>query len=272
MDNILSTWSRIKKQLEKRFVYLLLDYDGTLTPIASTPEKAVLSGKIRDVLEELSGSPDCKIAVISGRSLANLKKLIGLPNIVYVGNHGYEIKGPKIDFKSPVSRRYVKALEKIKKKMGEKLRGIEGSFIEDKGFTLSVHYRLVDKKDIPLVRAIIYETTIVHEVMNDISLRPGKMVLEVRPPLGWGKGEAALWLLARQKFLLRDKRKDIMPICIGDDETDEDMFRALKSKGITISVGRRKRSRAEYYLRDTGEVYRLLKQISGILNPHKRGR
>mgnify|MGYP001608726104 FL=1 len=87
----------------------------------------------------------------------------------------------------------------------------------------------------------------------------GKKVVEVRPPLAWDKGNAVLWLLAKRRYALRGK--DVLPVCVGDDATDEDVFQALKGKGITIVVGRNKKSAARYYVESPSEVHRLIAQI-----------
>lgn len=267
MRYIFDEWGKLRKLFVRKFVYLFLDYDGTLAPIAPSPEKAALSKKMKGLLVRLSAMPGLKIAIISGRSLKDLKRRVGSRNAVYVGNHGFEIKGPKIDFESPVSKRYTAALGKIRNGLRKKLSGIEGAFVEDKGVTLSAHYRLVDKKDIPLVKEILYETTILHEVRGDIAVRPGKMVLEVRPPVDWDKGKAALWLLARRKFFLKEEREsgEILPVCLGDDVTDEDMFRAMKKRGLTVFVGRPRGSEADYYLKGTSDVYRFLTEVKKAL-------
>ena len=91
------------------------------------------------------------------------------------------------------------------------------------------------------------------------------MVFEIQPPVEWDKGKVTLWLLARQNFALKEK-VEVVPLYIGDDVTDEDAFRALGDKGITVRVGESEGSRAEYYLKNTDEVFLLLKDIKGIVS------
>lgn len=261
MKYIFSDWDRIEKTLKGKFIYLFLDYDGTLAPIALTPGMAVMPKRTKDMLRQLSKMSNHKIAIISGRALKNVSRRVGLKNIVYVGNHGFEIKGPKISFKSPVPFLYKKTLKEIKVKLEKSLSSINGVLIENKGFSLSVHYRLADKENVPVVKARFYTAIFPYEFTNKVQVKPGKMVLEVKPPTSWDKGKAVLRLLARQKFLLSKKKQKILPIYIGDDVTDEDVFGALKDRGWTMRVGKLQKSRARYYMKNTEEVSGLLRLL-----------
>jgi trehalose-phosphatase len=211
-------------------------------------------------LKRLADDPRFKLAFISGRAIEDIKNRVGLKNVVYSGNHGLEIEGPKIDFKPMVTPRYGVIIERIKNDIERKIASIRGAFIEDKGLSLSLHYRLVDKSQIPLLKTIFDEAVILYLARNKIRIKPGKMVLEVRPPVEWDKGKVVLWLLNRQMFTL--KKGDILPIYIGDDVTDEDAFKALKKKGLTIFVGEDNDFSAEYYLKDQDEVAEFLGRIS----------
>lgn len=259
MEYLFSSRDKIEKKLNSKRIALFLDYDGTLTPIVETPDKAVISVKDREVLKRLAGCPSCKLAIISGRSLKDIKKFVGLKNIIYSGNHGLQIEGPEIKFQSPVSDRYKTILSRIKKDLIKGLLHIKGAFVEDKGLTLSIHYRLADKKDLPLAEAIFKRAVKPYLMRKKIRVTSGKKVFEIRPPVEWDKGKIVLWLLARERFILG--QKGLFPVYIGDDTTDEDAFRALKNKGLTIFVGRPRASCADYYLKDTKEVYRFLRKI-----------
>lgn len=252
---------KIEKSLRNKFVYLFLDYDGTLAPIAMTPHKAIMPKKTKELLRQLSKMPNCKVAIVSGRALKDISKRVGLKNIVYVGNHGFEIKGPKINFKSPLPVRYRKNLDQIKGKLKRSLGLIKGVFIEDKGFSLSIHYRLVDKKDIVTVKNEFYATLFLYEFRENVQIKAGKMVLEIRPPIPWDKGKVVMWLLGRRLFVMRDKKIKILPIYIGDDTTDEDAFESLRDRGITALVGKPIKTKAHFYLKDTKEVARFLEVV-----------
>lgn len=259
MDYLFDKWDGIKNELSNKKIFLFLDFDGTLTPIEKSPERAVLSKPMKALLARLSKKKSINISIISGRALKDVKAKVGLNNIVYVGNHGFEIEGPKIKYRVPTSIKYRKALKEIKANLGRNLSTIEGVILEDKGFSLSVHFRLVRKTLVAKVKTIVLKTVMAYAQKNTIAIRPGKMVLEIMPPFEWDKGKVALWLLARQKFLM--KNKPIIPVYIGDDITDEDAFSALKNKGITIRVGKSAGSGAEFYLKNTGEVFQFLQKI-----------
>jgi trehalose-phosphatase len=259
MKYLFMHWNKLKSKLSNKSIFLFLDYDGTLVPIVETPDKAVISKDIKELLDKVSKNPNCHIAIISGRLLKDIKNMIGLKDIIYAGNHGLEIEGPKIRFESQVSPRLKSIIRQIKENLENKLSGIKGVFIEDKGLTVSIHYRLVDKKDIPLLQNIFTEFISPYIIRDKIKINSGKKVYEIKPPVMWDKGKVVSWLLARQQFAQGEDK--IFPIYIGDDITDEDAFRALKNKGLTIFAGELGVSGAQYYLKDTEEVIRFIQQI-----------
>ncbi len=258
---IFSSLGSVRKALKNKFIYLFLDYDGTLAPIVGTPAEAHMSDRLRKLLLKLSMLTNCRLAVISGRSLSDISKRVGVKNIVYVGNHGFEIKGPKIKFKSPVSRKYRKVLKEIKAKLKRDLSSFKGVFIEDKGYCLALHYRLANENDIPAIAYKFYVDTFIDEFRKNIQIESGKMMREIRPPILWNKGIAALWLLEQQSSVMNGKGMRVMPVYIGDDLTDEDAFHVLRDIGITIFVGKPKSTKARFYLKDNNEVGKFLKLV-----------
>lgn len=257
MQYLFDVWDVLSLRLRRKNLFLFLDYDGTLVPIAASPEKAVLADETRQALSRLAGLPGIRLAIISGRSIKDIKKMVGISGIIYVGNHGLEIEGPKIRFLSPLSGRYRSMLEGIRDKVRAGLSAVKGTFVEDKGLILAVHYRLADERKAPLVKTIVHEAVITYLVKNRLKIRPGKKVMEIIPPVEWNKGKVALWLLGREKFRLDDK--EVVPLFVGDDTTDEDAFRALAGRGVTIFVGEPKTaSAARYYLNSSREVRKLL--------------
>lgn len=264
MQYLFANINKLKKIFLNKNVFLFLDYDGTLAPIADSPRMAILPKITRKLLVRLAEAPNCKIAIISGRSIKDIKKRIGIKEFIYAGNHGLEIEGPKIRFKSTVHPRFLRTLNEIKEELRGRLSGIEGVFIEDKGLTLSLHYRLVPRKFISEVKTVFRETVITHSVADRVRIKTGKMVFEMRPPIDWDKGKVVLWLLARQQF--SGNAKKVLPIYIGDDVTDEDAFFSLKNKGVTVVVGLSKNSRAKYYLKSPQDVTRFLQVVSNYYN------
>lgn len=248
-----------KKILWGKHLLIFCDYDGTLTAIAKTPDKAIIPNGIKELINKLSQTSDCRIVVISGRTIKDIRNKIRLKNVIYAGNHGLEISGCGFRFKAQVSRRYKNVLRTIKNDLASKLLCISGVLLEDKGISVSVHYRLVSGEDVPSVKAIVGDVVLSYMENEEVKVKHGKEVIEIMPPIEWDKGKATLWILEKQRGLLEKKR--ILPVYFGDDITDEDAFDVLKNRGITVFVGRPKLSKAKYYLRNTGEVAKVLKYI-----------
>lgn len=260
MKYLFDQWKQLSVSIKSHFVLLLLDYDGTLTPIVESPDKAVLSKHARDLLERLSKCPACKVAIISGRALTDVKKLVAVKNLVYIGNHGLEIEGPGIKFESLVSLNIKSVIERIERELYEQLKFIPGVLVEDKGLTLSIHYRKAEsEKEESLIKKITQRAVKPYIAKKEIRVGQGKKVIEIRPPIEWDKGKAALWLLGREQFALGKNK--VFPVCLGDDLTDEDAFMALKTKGLAVLVGKPKPSYAQYYLNDSEDVLKFLGMV-----------
>ncbi len=263
IKNALKNWPDIKNTFKGKRIALFLDYDGTLAPIANTPPEAVLPAHNKILLEKLAHLPWIKVVIITGRSLNDIKTIAGIRNIVYVGNHGFEIDGKGFSFKS-LRTPYIKnILDELNHEFNPKQSGIQGVILEDKELTLSVHYRLVETKKIPKIRNIFKRICRPYLLSKKIVVSEGKKVLEIRPPMAWDKGYAVLWLWAQEK----ERTPDLFPIYIGDDATDETAFAALKGKGLTITVGpSTKKSSAQYYLNGPNEVSIFLQKILDIVS------
>jgi len=250
-----------KKLSRSGNVYFFLDYDGTLSPIADIPGHAVLSKEAKLAVGALSRCPGCEVAVVSGRALQDIAGRVGLKNIVYVGNHGFEIRLPRGGFRSPVTKRYRAILRRIKHTLKKALSPIRGALIEDKGISLCVHYRMVDKKDIPVIKSAFSASIRLNAAYKEVAVRRGKKVLEIRPPAAWDKGKAVEWLLRRKQLSLKGMPGRILAVYIGDDTTDEDAFSALRNRtALTVFVGKSKKTAAMHYLKNTSDVMRFLRE------------
>lgn len=254
---------KLKSQLKKR-LFFFLDYDGTLTPIAKTPEEAVLPQETKQLLKNLLKTKKCELAIISGRTLQELKKNVGLRNIIYAGSHGFEIEGPNFKFKYPLPYKYKTILKQIRNELHKKLSSVKGIIIEDKRYSVCLHYRLVNSAFVHQVRSCFRRLLKPHLRQKQIVIYRGKSVLEARPNLDWNKGKTVLRLL--EKISSTHKATSIFPVYIGDDITDEDAFKILKAKGLTIFVGKPGRSHAGFYLYNIGEVVIFLKHILEIIS------
>ncbi len=237
---------------------LMLDFDGTLTPIVKSPQAAKLSIEMRNLLRRLSQKQGLYLAILSGRTLKDIKKKIGLSNIIYGGNHGLEgeIFGEKYLF--PVPNKTLRALGKIQEQLNQVTDKFKGTFIEDKGLTLSFHYRMAEEQQVPEIKLLVSQMIKPYISKRLVSIIGGKKVIEITPNVKWSKGDFAA--LVVKKITDRTKKRPAV-IVIGDDTTDEDIFRKLR-KGITIKVGKDEQSKAEYWLEDTDDIFKFLEWIN----------
>lgn len=146
MEYLFARFQKIKELLRTKYILLFLDYDGTLTPIAKRPQDARLTAEKKQLLLALTKSSDLSLAIISGRALTDIKRIVGIPNAVYCGNHGLEIAGPKINFQAPLPPGYSKLLKNLQLDLRQRLSTIPGILIEGKGLSLSLHFRGRPKK------------------------------------------------------------------------------------------------------------------------------
>lgn len=253
---VMNHLEQLQGNLQGRKISLFLDYDGTLAPIVGRPEKAELPLFMRDTLRSLTHH--YPVAVISGRSLKDLKERINLDKIVYAGNHGIEIWSK--DFKlEMVDISIVETLKRITDELEDSLVHINGVLIENKRLTASVHYRIADLMDVKPAMRIVKTAVSPYIEKGIFVLREGKKVLEIRPNIRWNKGNAVEWILGKNGF------KNTMPIYIGDDETDRDAFNVLKGKGISVGVGYQWQdsdSDSDYFLKTQAEVKRFLEWLN----------
>lgn len=231
---------------------LLLDYDGTLTPIKKHPKLARLSPKRKIFLRKLANHPRIKIAIISGRKLVDIKKIIEIPRIIYVGNHGFEIEAYGKHKIHPAAKRFIPLLKRIKAILANKVK-VKGVWIEDKGLTLSLHFRQVSQNRLKRLYKLFYET--IDPWQKKIKITKDKKVFEIRPPFDWDKGKAVKWIINKLPL------KNYFPIYIGDDQTDEDAFRGIKGKGASLKVGMGGKTMADSRLRNVAQVYQFLSSL-----------
>ncbi|MGB2630345.1 MAG: trehalose-phosphatase [Candidatus Omnitrophota bacterium] len=267
MKHLIKEWSRIKKDLKGKDIYLFLDFDGTLTRIRKRPGAVRLGREVKGILKDIA-KENVPLAIISGRSLEEIKRLVGVKGIIYAGNHGLEVEGPKHEFVVPEASRAKKTVAKIGKQLKQELSSFRGVLIEDKGLTLSVHFRMAKKEKLGQIEQAYKRMISPYISAGKIVVTSGKKVWEVRPPVRWDKGKAASLLLKKRR---QKSEKRIVSFYIGDDRTDEDAFRLLRKKAYTVKVGRKEgeRTLAGYYLENTQEVKKFLKIFLALKREEK---
>ena len=222
---------------------LALDFDGTLAPIVTDPDRAAMRPSTRRLLRRVAHAYPC--VVLSGRSRADVgRRVHGLGLAGVIGNHGIE-PWPAGARPAGQARRWVPLLE-------ERLAGLRGVVIEDKGFSLAIHYRLSRQKEMARARILRAAARLGH-----VRLVGGKQVVNVLPARAPHKGLA----LERARIRLGCDTA----IYLGDDETDEDVFSLDEPERLLgISVGRRKGSAATYCIRGQPEIDRLLRRLLAL--------
>jgi trehalose 6-phosphate phosphatase len=212
--------------VEPRFG-LFSDLDGTLAPIAPSPQAANISPRARHLLAELRDVLPL-VALISGRRADSLQAKVGVPGLVYVGNHGLEQWADGKTTVLPEVEPYLAAMQAAKRE----LSALEepGAFVEDKEATLSFHFRQVEDQ----TRFAKTREKDVEKIANNLGLGffGGKMVFEVRPPILMDKG------LALQNMTMDHSLK--AALFLGDDVTDLAglaMVRMLRNENVCDAWG-----------------------------------
>ncbi|MEW6459406.1 MAG: trehalose-phosphatase [Bacillota bacterium] len=214
-------------------LYLFLDYDGTLVPIAPTPDEAVPPPELLRLLHTLVGRDGLRVAIISGRGLKNLQEMLPVPGLYLSACHGAIIQHPGAPPRFLAAPTALEQLDHLTEEAQELIEGRTGFQIERKEMSVALHYRLADPDEVDTVLDAFLDLREQYCPDLECDLLAGRKVLEVRPK-GVSKGTAVKILLAACP--------DALPVYIGDDVTDEDAFRALSGRGLTILVADARRA------------------------------
>jgi trehalose 6-phosphate phosphatase len=224
------------------------DYDGTLAPIVASPQRARMRAITRRLLIRVAERYPC--IIISGRARDDLMQRLGDVPVVHVsGNHGLEPWAEHVRYATRV-REWVQLL-------APRLAACQGVTIEDKTYSLSLHYRAARDK-----RRAVGEIDAALRLLRRARRIAGKLVVNVVPAEAPGKGDA----LERARRLLQCDAT----LYVGDDDTDEEAFRARRSAHfVSVRVGPTNRTQAGYLLKDQRHIDRLLRQLAAF-RPRRR--
>ena len=225
MDDV-AAWKQIEGWREDpSSVAILTDIDGTLAPIVPTPDLSEVPGELLGLLRELSGKY-LLVAGISGRKTQDAFDLIGLDEVVYFGNHGFEILRDGEVEVIPDALPFLERVKELESRAKEELAPL-GAFVEEKGITASIHYRNappeVGERCVAFVKA--------EGERLGLRITVGRGVVEARPPIRADKGTAVRALVEEYR-----PRKAMF---LGDDTTDLDAFRelvALRKEGTLEEI------------------------------------
>jgi trehalose 6-phosphate phosphatase len=237
---------------------LITDVDGTISEIAPSPQEARVSPACREHLVGLTSKLGL-VAAISGRPVLEVREMVGIEGMVYIGNHGLERwHDGTVEF-SPGAEEYHTKVKAALEELGD-LLALEGLAYENKGVTLAIHYRLCPDRE--RARQTILEIVETSALANQFQILEGKMVVELRPPLDVNKGTAVEDLV--EKYQLRGG------IYMGDDIGDINAFRVMHQKGFSSlcviadetpdDVSRE----ADFSVNGVSDVARFLKWFAGV--------
>lgn len=223
--------NRIREAKRRR---LFLDYDGTLADFARTPDEVNPDPEVIELVTELASSPQINVTVISGRRLAHIEKLIPIPGVLLAGTYGVELLLPNGERVERVPYERVRpVLEEIKPRWSELIAHREGFFLEDKDWALAIHARHAAEAeaDEVLRSARQMAETYVERVSSELfRILDGHRFLEIGPALAH-KGKTVDYLLDRYPW------PGALPLYIGDDDKDEEVFSVIHDHGgVAIKV------------------------------------
>lgn len=255
MKKITNHFDEIEKRCRRKKKFLFLfDFDGVVSTIEDHPMAAKLKVGWKPILRKLAKHKAIDVGIVTGREYKDVRKRIGsVPGIYISSNHGYEVwKGGKkvfsigCEFKTPMHR------------MGREIWGelgkTNGVVIEIKDYSVAIHYRLAKGTQQRRIENAFQSIVKKYEFPRSLEILKGKKLMEARPRGFWDKGKSVNWISS-----------NISPgsliFYFGDDRTDEDAFKVMKNKGISVYVGGDKPSAAKYWVGDMDEMLPLIEWI-----------
>ena len=230
---------------------LLLDYDGTLVPFVGDPKLARPDGELLDLLSGLAASPANEVVIVSGRRRVDLEEWFGRLPLGLVAEHGACLRARRAEWRTlkVITTAWKTQVRPILQLYVDRL---PGALLEEKEFSLAWHYRRSDPEQGSQRAKELLDDLADYTRNIDIQVLEGNKVIEVRNT-GVTKGTAAMeWLAGRNgNFIL----------AIGDDRTDEDLFRALPASAFSVRVGLAQTA-AKYYVASHTAVRRLLRELT----------
>ncbi len=259
--SLLPVGAEVERRVRGSPFLIMLDVDGTLAPITPRPDEAEVPRATRRVVAALARREGVHIVLVSGRAAADARRMVAVSHLWVIGNHGCEIIDPEGE--STVDARvapYRPAMAQVARRLRTKASHLAGVIIEDKVWTLSIHFRLADPAVVPGLRAAV------EEAIGEPGLRmtEGKMLFEVRPPVSIHKGTAILGLAQRLGGLSPGGSL----LFAGDDRTDEDAFEALRARhpeALTVRVAEEPvETAAEFRVAGTEDMREFLEWLASV--------
>ncbi len=264
LPHALSRLDEIETAALHKELFVALDFDGTLAPINNDPDAVVISAEMKKRLKNLVAR--CRVAIVTGRDLGDIRERVGLEELYYSGSHGFEIAGPPgsgLFFEA--GKEFLPALDGAEDALAILIEKTPGAVLQRKRFSISVHYRLVEESLVVELKNVVNGAV---KGLKGLVARADKKAIEILPGMKWGKGHALLWLLEATGM----SPENSFAISLGDDITDEDTFRAVKNRGAGIIVTGTEPPQstfADYRLANTieaGRFIEILERIAGNIS------
>jgi trehalose 6-phosphate synthase/phosphatase len=230
---------------------LFLDYDGTLVPFAPTPKEALPSQDVQTLLAKLCADPANLVVIVSGRPKQDLEEWFGHLPLAMAAEHGVWLREKEGDWRmfKQLSADWKDRVRPILQLYVDRL---PGALLEEKDFALTWHYRRADPEQASFRAKELLDDLADYTRNIDVQVLEGRKVIEVRNT-GVNKGTVAQeWLASRSPDFI---------LGMGDDWTDEDLFRALPQNAYTVRIGVAKTA-ALYYLSNHTAVHRVLRELA----------
>lgn len=253
-QHVFDCWDGIARRIDRtRQVALFTDFDGTLTPIRKNPNEVELSPRVRDLLGGIAKS-GVLVGIVSGRNVDDVRKRVGLKRIWYVGAHGFFLRDPQNHAISLVKRDQKVRMRKAIRQIGREIRGARGLRLETKIASVALHYREASARSRRIGRMAVAKA-----MQRDpkLSLLESKKIWGLLPDDRSDKWSAIQFIMNRE--CRRNSRETCLPIFIGDDATDERVFKRMR--GVSVVVGKKSDTAARFWLRSPGEVRQFLERF-----------
>jgi trehalose-phosphatase len=234
---------------------VLLDYDGTLAPPVTHPALARCPESTAQLLAQFADLPRVGVGILSNRTMTDLKSLVRLPKLSYVGTSGLEIETKGLVIVHPRAQRYRPYLEHAMGTIHAVIAPFDGAWLEDKTLALTVHYLAVNRDDKALLRQCL--NIALDRYAGLLTAVDGAAAMEVLPDIGWAKGDTVRQIIESPGTLA-------LPLYAGSDASDEQAFQlTAEAGGVTIGIGPFAPHNAMHHIPDPES---LAGELSGLLS------
>lgn len=251
----------IKEALQNRHLFVVLDRDGTLTPIVEDPARSRIDQSTLNSIFALADSATADVAILSARGCVGLKNDFGEDRLILAGNYGIEIfRRDNIDFVHPTARHAEPRLIELKKELSDLTNSNVKAILEDHIYSLCLHWHTTPPEHLKKVHKRFTE---LKEKYLHLDFKAMPTSYEVQPPIDWDKSFGIEQLQMETGY----SPDEVLYLYAGDTDSDEPAFRWVNLRGgISIRVGQSPATHARFRLSSPGEVTQLLAEIVRLIS------